>query len=146
MCTILLCLYIRVTKYKDFCPSYKHKIIMCVILINTDRELPQLRVTSIPPRYSNQTQWTFTFQCTDLTPCTTECTVHQLGSPPNFQSCQGEWSASGFGDGDLLEFSLRGQDDAGNSAAPMNYRWTVGNHDYCDLILCNTQLISIMTK
>ena len=102
-----------------------------------DQTPPQLRVTSaVPPRLSNQIQWSFTFQCIDLTPCATECSVHQVGSSPNFTACNREWSSSGFRNGDVLEFSLRGQDNAGNAAAPMNYRWTVGNWNHCcNLIL-----------
>ena len=99
---------------------------LCVLII--DRTPPQLRVTSaLPSRYSNETQWRFTFECVDLTPCTTECSIHRAGTAPSFQRCQREWSASGFGNRETLEFSLRGYDDAGNVASPMVHQWTIGN-------------------
>ena len=77
-------------------------------------------------QFSNQTQWRFTFECVDITPCTTECSIHRLGTPLTFESCDRQWSATGFQNLETMEFSLRGYDDAGNVASPMAYQWTIG--------------------
>ena len=90
--------------------------------------------SALPSQYSNQIQWRFTFECIDLTPCATECSIHQAGSSPNFTRCEREWSASGFRNQEMLEFSLRGQDDAGNVASPMIHQWTIGNENHSKLL------------
>lgn len=80
----------------------------------------------MPPLYSREQQWTFTFECRDATPCTTYCSVHISGTAPNFEICNRQWTASGFANEDILQFSLYGVDGVGNVAPLVSHQWTVG--------------------
>lgn len=92
-----------------------------------DQTAPIIRITSnLPPLFSNEQQWIFTFECRDASPCSTYCSVHLVGSVPNFETCSRSWTASGFVNGDHLEFVLQGIDSVGNIAPVMTHQWTVG--------------------
>lgn len=86
-----------------------------------------MRITStLPPIFSNEQQWTFTFECQDTSPCTTHCSVHVIGSSTNLETCARRWIASGFANEDSLEFILQGVDAVGNMAPMISHQWTVG--------------------
>lgn len=80
----------------------------------------------MPPPFSNEQQWMFTFECSDTSPCTTYCSVHLVGSTPNFETCTRRWTASGFANEDNLEFILQGVDAVGNMAPMISHQWIVG--------------------
>ena len=62
----------------------------------------------------------------DVSPCMTNCSVHEIGSAPNFETCDGTWTATGFMNEDALEFTALGVDRVGNSAPIISHTWTVG--------------------
>ena len=100
-------------------------LLSCLSLI--DQTSPSLHVTSeFPPVYIHEQQWTFSFECRDISPCTTYCSVHKIGTAPNFVSCSHRWTATGFENEDMLEFSLQGIDAVGNMAPIISHQWTVG--------------------
>lgn len=80
----------------------------------------------MPPPFSNEQQWMFTFECSDTSPCTTYCSVHLVGSTLNFETCTRRWTASGFANEDNLEFILQGVDAVGNMAPMISHQWIVG--------------------
>ena len=100
---------------------------MHTIQCHADRTSPTLRIiSSLPPSFSNEQQWTFGFECRDTSPCTTYCSVHLVGSTPNFETCTKRWTASGFANEDFLEFILQSVDAVGNMAPMISHQWTVG--------------------
>ena len=100
---------------------------------HTDQTSPSLRITSnLPPLYSHEQQWTFSFECRDSSPCTTYCSVNAVGSTPIFETCNRRWTATGFRNEDNLEFILQGYDAVGNVAS-ISHLWTVGKQFICKL-------------
>ena len=96
-----------------------------------DQTSPSLRITSeLPQFYSHEQQWTFSFECRDTSPCTTYCSVHEIGTTPNFVTCNRQWTATGFENEDRLEFSLQGIDAVGNMAPILSHQWTIGETSF----------------
>ena len=92
-----------------------------------DLTAPAIQITSnLPPPFSDEQQWTFAFECIDASPCTTYCSVHSVGTTPNFEVCETQWTASGFENENTLEFTLHGVDNVGNVAPLISHQWTVG--------------------
>ena len=52
--------------------------------------------------------------------------MHEIGTTPNFVTCNRRWTATGFENEDMLEFSLQGIDAVGNMALIISHQWTVG--------------------
>ena len=91
-----------------------------------DQTSPSLRITSnLPPLYSHEQQWTFSFECRDDSLCTTYCSVYAVGNTPKYETCNEKWTATGFRNEDNLEFILQGYDAVGNVTS-ISHQWTVG--------------------
>ena len=89
--------------------------------------MPSVQITSdLPLQYSNEQQWTFTFECRDASPCTTYCSVHVTGTNPNFEICNTRFTTTGFMNEDNLQFSIQGVDSVGNMAPVISHTWTIG--------------------
>ena len=62
----------------------------------------------------------------DVSPCMTNCSVHEVGNAPNLETCDRIWTATNFMNEDVLEFMVVGVDRVGNTAPIISHTWTVG--------------------
>lgn len=87
---------------------------------------PVVQLQSFPPVISMETQWNFRFACLNEWQCTYVCSVHEVGSEPQYTTCHLSFLASGLQNGISYEFSVFATDGVGNVGSPLTYQWEIG--------------------
>ena len=94
---------------------------------NVDLTPPDVMLTSFPPTVSQQTDWSFRFQCVNEFICTFMCSLHVVDTMRQFRDCSsGQLLADELQNDVQYEFAVRATDHVGNVGHLLTYQWRVG--------------------
>ena len=114
--------------YKS-CNNYVEKYIYIIMYVSlADLTPPQVRLASVPPSVTQETQWTLSFYCTNEISCTYMCSLHILEADPLYTACTGSFQATDLQDGSTYEFAVMATDAVGNIGLIYTYHWMIGKN------------------